>query len=164
MDSPIAIIAKVVILPAFMFAMGFTMSVADSLNKASLVVGLFLGLAAFVGMFYGVKYRVTAEVNGANAQAWEKAAHRLQETVHEQNKAIAVKDAAIAKLEAMPRVDGIIDTLSARLDSASREHSQMIDLLTTLTKTNERVSTAVQLWATARAKSDLSFNPVIEDD
>lgn len=86
----------------------------ETITLGSVVVGALVSALVVVSAIYGVRWKTTAQVNAANALAWEDTATRyevelanMRERLEEQDRKIAVLQTRIAELEALPDVAAV---------------------------------------------------------
>lgn len=100
---------------------------SDTVTLGGVVLGILVAGATLVGVMYGSKWRTTAEVNRANAEAWEATAVRLED--ERDHARVEVQDLKhrVTKLELLPDLTAVLQKVGAvqeQLATALLEHDR----------------------------------------
>lgn len=86
----------------------------ETVTLGSIIVGALVSALVIVSAIYGVRWKTAAQVNAANAAAWEDTASRyelelavMRGRIEEQDRKIAALQARISELEALPDVAAV---------------------------------------------------------
>ncbi len=110
---------------------------SETITLGVLIIGGIVSIAAIVGVIYGARWKTAAEVEAANAAAWEDTARRLQleverisARVDDQGKTIRRLQGRIAELEGLPDVAAVHREVlehDQKAAEAMRVHDQHAD-------------------------------------